>query len=43
MKYYESSFDEYIQSVERYNMHPELFSTISKFPSNIYQMENTIL
>ena len=43
MKYYETSYDDYIQSVERFNMHPELFSTFSKFPSNIYQFENLIL
>ena len=43
MKYYESSFDEYVQSVEKYNMHPELFDTFSKFPNNVYQLENLIL
>jgi hypothetical protein len=43
MKYYESSFGEYVQSVERYNMHPELIDTFSKFPKNVYHLENLIL
>tara|TARA_B110000879_G_scaffold209728_1_gene298125 strand:- start:2205 stop:3296 length:1092 start_codon:yes stop_codon:yes gene_type:complete len=43
MKYYESSFDDYIQSVEKHNIHPELYQTIAKFPDNIYHMENSII
>lgn len=43
MKYYETSFDEYIQSAEKYNIHPELNETFTKFPQNVYQLENTIL
>jgi hypothetical protein len=43
MKYYETTFDEYIQSVEKHNIHPELFQTFSKFPENIHDFENTII
>lgn len=43
MKYYETSFDEYIQSAEKYNIHPELNETFMKFPQNISQLENTII
>tara|TARA_B110000503_G_scaffold138283_1_gene224194 strand:- start:531 stop:1616 length:1086 start_codon:yes stop_codon:yes gene_type:complete len=43
MKYYESTFDEYVQSVERYNIHPELIDTFSQFPKSVYQLENLIL
>ena len=43
MKYYETTFVEYIQSVEKHNIHPELFQIISKFPKSIYNFENTII
>ena len=43
MKYYETTFDEYIQSAEKYNIHPELNETFTKFPQNVYQLENTII
>ena len=43
MKYYETSFVEYVQAVERYNIHPELQSTFSNFPKDIYKIENLIL
>jgi len=43
MKYYETSFVEYVQAVERYNIHPELCETFSKFPKDIYKLENLIL
>lgn len=43
MKYYETSFDEYIQSTERHNIHPELANTFSKFPDNVVHLENTII
>ena len=43
MKYYETSFIEYVQAVERYNIHPELCKTFSKFPQDIYKIENLIL
>jgi hypothetical protein len=43
MKYYETTFDEYIQSAEKHNIHPELNETFTKFPQNVYQLENTII
>jgi hypothetical protein len=43
MKYYETSFDEYTHSAEKYNMHPELVNTLSKLPQSIYHFENTIV
>ena len=35
MKFYESHYEEYINSVEKYNMHPELIETYAKFPKRI--------
>lgn len=43
MKYYESSFEEYISSVEKYNLHPELAPVFQKFPKNIHHIENMII
>ena len=43
MKYYETLFDEYIQSAEKYNIHPELVYTFSNLPQSIYQLENMII
>ena len=43
MKYYESSFEEYISSVEKYNLHPELASTFQNFPKNLNHVENMII
>lgn len=43
MKYYETSFDEYTQSAEKYNIHPELVNTFSKLPQSIHQLENMII
>lgn len=43
MKYYETSFDEYTHSAEKYNMHPELVNTLSKLPKSVYHFENTIV
>jgi hypothetical protein len=42
MKYYETLFEEYIQSAKKYNLHPELASYFSKFPPNIKQLNNLI-
>jgi hypothetical protein len=42
MKYYESHYDEYINSVERYNIHPELIDTINHFPSKNSDLNNCI-
>ena len=43
MKYYESHYEEYISAVEKYNIHPELTETFSKFPKRINQIENLII
>ena len=43
MKFYESHYEEYINSVEKYNMHPELIETYAKFPKRISQLENLII
>jgi hypothetical protein len=43
MKYYETNFDDYIQSVEQINMHPELKETIQLFPKKMNQLENLII
>lgn len=43
MKYYETTYEEYIASVDRYNMHPELVPITDTFPKHILQMENTIV
>ena len=44
MKFYETSADEYISSIETYNLHSELIDTyIQNFPKNIKQFENTIV
>jgi DNA polymerase III delta prime subunit len=43
MKYYESHYEEYIASMEKYNMHPELRDKISGFPPKVSQLENVII
>lgn len=43
MKYYESYFEDYIQSVENYNIHPELEKIYDSYPQSIHQLENTII
>jgi len=42
MKYYESHFDEYITSIEKYNIHTELLSIYNRLPSKIENIENII-
>ncbi len=43
MKYYETSFDDYIQQINNFNIHPELSSIINKLPDNIINLDNLIL
>ena len=43
MKYYETSFEEYLSSYENYNMHPELIPFKKKFPKNISEIKNLIV
>lgn len=42
MKFYESHYDEYIESIKKYNLHDELQPFINKLPTNIFQMGNMI-
>jgi len=42
MKYYETHYEDYILSVEKYNMHPEMNKTFNKFPSKLSQLKNLI-
>jgi DNA polymerase III delta prime subunit len=43
MKYYESTFDEYILSLQRFNAHSELIDKINALPKNVGNFKNTIL
>jgi len=43
MKYYESHYEEYISSVEKFNLHPELTYTYNNFPKKIQDLENLII
>jgi hypothetical protein len=43
MKYYETHYEDYISSVEKINIHPELNDVFDKFPRNINQFENLIV
>jgi hypothetical protein len=43
MKYYETTFEEYIHSCSEYNIHPELDKYISSFPDSIYDMKQMII
>jgi hypothetical protein len=42
MKYYETHYDEYINSVEKYNIHPELVDVINHFPNKNSELNNCI-
>ena len=43
MKYYETSYDEYLSSYEKYNLHPELNYIKMAFPKNISDFKNIIV
>jgi hypothetical protein len=43
MKYYETSYDEYISSYEKYNLHPELDYIKKELPKNINDFKNIII
>ena len=43
MKYYESHFDDYISSIEKHNIHPELLDSYKKLPDKISKLENLII
>jgi len=43
MKFYETHYEEYIQSVEQYNIHPEMISIYERFPKILSQFGNLIV
>jgi hypothetical protein len=43
MKFYETSYEEYINSVEKYNLHPEIAKISNSFPKGIHNVENLII
>lgn len=43
MKYYESTYEEYINAVVKYNLHNELISLYNSFPNKLSQLENMII
>ena len=43
MKYYETHYDEYINAVEKYNLHKDLEEKYSKFPKTLNKMKNMIV
>lgn len=42
MKYYETHYDDYINSVEKYNIHPELITLFEQFPKKNNKLNNCI-
>ena len=43
MKFFETHYEEYIQSKDRQNLHPSLNKIFSKFPENISLLKNIII
>jgi len=43
MKYYETHFEEYIRSVDEYNLHPELQPIFEHFPKSVSQLGNLVI
>jgi len=43
MKYYESSFEEYLQSKSAFDIHPEIKKQTKKLPENIKDLDNLII
>lgn len=43
MKFHETQFEEYLNSIEKYNIHPELNSLVDKFPEKLSQVGNLIV
>ena len=43
MKFYETSYEEYINSIEKYNLHQELVPICNSFPKMINKLENLII
>ena len=43
MKFYETHYEEYIHSIEQYNIHPEMIDTYNRFPKTLAQFGNVIM
>ena len=43
MKYYETHYEDYINSIERYNLHPEMNKIYNRLPCRLSQFENMII
>lgn len=43
MKYYETTYEEYIESVKKYNLHPELSPFIDNLPKRLSDLGNMIV
>jgi hypothetical protein len=43
MKYYETHYEEYVSSINKLNLHPELLPIINSLPNKINQLTNIIL
>lgn len=43
MKLYETHYEEYLHSLQKYNLHPELDYIVSAFPSKLEQMNHLIV
>jgi hypothetical protein len=43
MKFYETHYEEYINAVEKYNIHPEMIPIYEKFPKYLSQFGNLIV
>ena len=42
MKYYESNYEEYVSSLNKYNLHPELESLYNRLPDQIDELPNLL-
>ena len=43
MKFYDTSYEDYINNVTSYNLHPQLTKIYDKFPQDIHKLKNIIL
>ena len=43
MKFYDTSYEDYINNVTSYNLHPQLTKNYDKFPQDIHKLKNIIL
>lgn len=43
MKYYESNYDEYLNSYEKFNLHPELDYIKQNLPKTLHELKNMII